>query len=234
MSWIIVSFMTVMFVLSIKKDSLRNFKSEIISLGILGTFIGISVGLYSFDVMNIKTSMPILLAGLKTAFITSGVGISLSILISIIRPAEQGKITLADISRNQEQMVKVLEASLNNISTSANNEIIASLEHVVKQFNKNLTDQFGQNFKELNSAVKALVVWQSNYKDQIEANEQGLSRIFISLNEVTKIKQQQEKNIDNLINNLSKSSNDITKSLKQSTLIVEENMQLLLREANGR
>jgi hypothetical protein len=184
--------------------------------------------------MNIKTSMPILLGGLKTAFITSGVGISLSILISIIRPAEQGKITLADISRNQEQMVKVLEASLNNISTSANNEIIASLEHVVKQFNKNLTDQFGQNFKELNSAVKALVVWQSNYKDQIEANEQGLSRIFISLNEVTKIKQQQEKNIDNLINNLSKSSNDITKSLKQSTLIVEENMQLLLREANGR
>jgi hypothetical protein len=234
MLWVIVSFMTVMFVLSIKKDSLRNFKSEIISLGILGTFIGISVGLYSFDVMNIKTSMPILLGGLKTAFITSGVGISLSILISIIRPAEQGKITLADISRNQEQMVKVLEASLNNISTSANNEIIASLEHVVKQFNKNLTDQFGQNFKELNSAVKALVVWQSNYKDQIEANEQGLSRIFISLNEVTKIKQQQEKNIDNLINNLSKSSNDITKSLKQSTLIVEENMQLLLREANGR
>lgn len=147
MSWIIVSFMTVMFVLSIKKDSLRNFKSEIISLGILGTFIGISVGLYSFDVMNIKTSMPILLAGLKTAFITSGVGISLSILISIIRPAEQGKITLADISRNQEQMVKVLEASLNNISTSANNEIIASLEHVVKQFNKNLTDQFGQKLQ---------------------------------------------------------------------------------------
>ena len=234
MSWIIVSFMTVMFVLSIKKNSLRNFKSEIISLGILGTFIGISVGLYSFDTMNIKTSMPILLAGLKTAFITSGVGISLSILISIIRPAEQGKITLADISRNQERMVKVLEASLNNISTSANNEIIASLEHVVKQFNKNLTDQFGQNFKELNSAVKALVVWQSNYKDQIEANEQGLSQIFISLNEVTKIKQQQEKNINNLINNLSKSSNDITKSLKQSTLIVEENMQLLLREANGR
>lgn len=234
MSWIIIFVMSVMFVLSIKKESSRNFKNDIICLGILGTFSGIAMGLYSFDASNIKESMPVLLEGLKTAFITSGVGVFLSILISLIRSPQQSKTTLAVISANQERMIKVLETSLNNISTSANSEIISSLELVVKQFNQNLTEQFGENFKELNSAVRSLIIWQTNYKGQVESHEESITRMLKSLNDLAKIKQQQEKNIENVIQNLSKNSDDITKSLKNSTLIVEENMQLLLREANGK
>ncbi|PKI12714.1 hypothetical protein [Colwellia sp. 12G3] len=245
MLWIIVLLMGVMFILSIKKNSARYYKNEIVSLGILGTFVGIAMGLYSFDALNIKDSMPALINGLKTAFVTSGIGISLSILISIIRPVQQNKTTLADISANQEKMIEVLESSLNNIARSANRDIISSLEQVVKQFNQNLTEQFGQNFKELNSAVKALVIWQSNYKEQIQLNEESVTQVLNSLTTVTKMQGQQEKNISNVIgnlarssaditNNLSKSSIVITNNLKQSTQIVEENIQLLLREANGR
>ena len=40
------------------------------SLGILGTFVGIVVGLIGFDVNAIDASIGTLLAGLKTAFIT--------------------------------------------------------------------------------------------------------------------------------------------------------------------
>ncbi len=233
MLWIILVCMAVLFGFSVSKGSKRNYKSEIISLGILGTFVGISFGLYSFNPLDIKGSLPVLLEGLKTAFITSGAGLFLSIIISIIRPAAQSKTTLAVISANQEKIIEVLESSLRNISSSANREIISSLEQVVKQFNQNLTEQFGDNFKELNSAVKALIIWQTNYKDQIELHEQSVNRVLVSLNEVTKIKQQQEKNIDNVICNLSKNSNNITKSLEKSTSIVEENLQLLLRKANG-
>jgi flagellar motor component MotA len=50
------------------------------SLGILGTFVGIVVGLIGFDVNAIDASIGTLLAGLKTAFITSLVGILLAIL----------------------------------------------------------------------------------------------------------------------------------------------------------
>ena len=49
------------------KESLSNAST---TLGILGTFIGILIGLIGFDTSNISTSVPELLGGLKTAFIT--------------------------------------------------------------------------------------------------------------------------------------------------------------------
>lgn len=47
------------------------------ALGILGTFTGIIIGLLNFDTESIDTSIPVLLDGLKTAFITSIVGMFL-------------------------------------------------------------------------------------------------------------------------------------------------------------
>ena len=44
------------------------------SLGILGTFLGIVIGLIKFDTNNIDQSIPYLLEGLKTAFLTSIIG----------------------------------------------------------------------------------------------------------------------------------------------------------------
>lgn len=38
---------------------------------------------------------------------------------------------------------------------------------MIVEFNNNLTEQFGDNFKELNQAVFNLVQWQENYKTQI-------------------------------------------------------------------
>lgn len=50
------------------------------SLGILGTFTGIVIGLLHFDAQKIDDSIPQLLSGLKTAFITSLAGMFASIL----------------------------------------------------------------------------------------------------------------------------------------------------------
>ena len=44
------------------------------SLGILGTFVGVVIGLLHFDTAAIDKSIPALLGGLKTAFLTSVVG----------------------------------------------------------------------------------------------------------------------------------------------------------------
>jgi chromosome segregation ATPase len=50
-----------------------------VSLGIFGTFVGVYIGLIDFDVNNISASIPQLLEGLKTAFMTSIWGIAVSI-----------------------------------------------------------------------------------------------------------------------------------------------------------
>lgn len=221
--------------LSLKNESKRNYKNEIVSLGVLGTFIGIIFGLFGFEVSNIEQSLPFLLEGLKTAFITSGVGMFCSIIISIRRPVihTQPKVTLEHISQNQQEMILVLKGAINNISSSANEEIIISLEQVVKEFNSQLNEQFGQNFQELNFGVKSLVTWQSNYKKQVAMHDESIKTNFEQLQKMSEVKEQQEKNIERLIHNMSATTDDINKSLKKSTDIVEENLQLLLRKANG-
>jgi len=190
-------------IISLNKRNPRNYKNEIVSLGVLGTFVGIAIGLYSFDVTDIKSSMPILLSGLKTAFITSGAGITASIIISLIRPPKPKK-----------------------------SETLDALEIVVKEFNKNLTTQFGDNFKQLNESVKAMITWQNNYKSQITKNEQSLNHIFEQLQKVELIKENEQKRINEMIDNLKSASDNIKASLEETTDIVKEQMQLLLREAN--
>ncbi|PNV83700.1 MAG: hypothetical protein C0627_03955 [Sulfurimonas sp.] len=200
-----ISIMIVALFIQSMKNRGRSFKNEIVSLGILGTFIGIAIGLYHFDVTNIKESMPQLLEGLKTAFVTSGMGIFFSILLSIFKPQATKK-----------------------------EEVIYALEEVVKDFNKNLTEQFGDNFKQLNEAVKNMILWQDNYKSYIIESEQSISHIIKELKQISLAKESEQANIQKLIDNLTASSDKVKTSLEETTEIVKENMQLLLREANGR
>lgn len=201
----IIALIVVLFLKSISRNSTRNYKNEIVSLGVLGTFIGIAIGLYHFDVSQLKESMPVLLAGLKTAFITSGAGIFFSIVLSIIRPKIESK-----------------------------SEMLGALELVVRDFNNNLTTQFGDNFKQLNEAVKNMIVWQENYKTHISESEQSLNNVLLELKQVSLLKDNEQKQIQELIDNLTDSSHRVRTSLEDTTDIVKENMQLLLREANGR
>lgn len=216
------------------------------SLGILGTFLGIVVGLLNFDVKNIDGSITALLAGLKTAFITSIVGTGLAIvyrgivvpwlntsvsetsieedvtaahLLGALKEQQESleqlrktlgadtessligqlKLLRSDINDNSRKIQQALEpvsTSLQSLqqdsaaqrdafkvfedrlwiklqdfadmmSKSATEQVINALKEVIKNFNDDLVEQFGDNFKLLNEAVKELVIWQENYKVQI-------------------------------------------------------------------
>ena len=45
---------------------------------------------------------------------------------------------------------------------------IEALEKAMRDFNNNITEQFGENFKQLNHAVGELLKWQENYKSHVE------------------------------------------------------------------
>lgn len=47
----------------------KDLKSQIVSLGVLGTFIGIFMGLQNFNPSDMKNSIDGILIGLKTAFL---------------------------------------------------------------------------------------------------------------------------------------------------------------------
>ena len=197
------------------------------TLGILGTFFGIVAGLLLFDIERIDESIQGLLGGMKTAFITSLVGMLLSIVYKVLVSVgllvnsakeeldedqigaaelyavmreqcdgiaalnqaigsgdessltgqmkllrsdinDAGKQSRKDAVEFQEKLWIKLQDFADMMSKSATETVIEALKQVIADFNKNLTEQFGENFKQLNLAVEKLVVWQDNYKGQVE------------------------------------------------------------------
>lgn len=102
------------------------------TIGVFGTFLGIYFGLQKFNVADITGSIPTLLEGLKTAFMTSLVGIFLSVIFSIIisqihRSVEEASGeqvsdeldalsgilgTLRDIDTNQSRRLDAIQKAL--------------------------------------------------------------------------------------------------------------------------
>ena len=223
-----------------KGSAHQNFKSAIVSLGILGTFVGIAIGLWGFDTNNIEKSVPILLGGLKTAFTTSIFGMFFSIVLSIIQRAtsstdstdmtEQIKQQRAELrdsfNKNHETLIKIADSvgqfdgqisglrtelkdqsgesrkliqnefakanetlaeSLQKISEGANQEIIDALNDSIRGFNQNLTEQFGENSKQLNEACLKLVEWQKSHKQDVEATHKQLGDSVAALTQTEAI-----------------------------------------------
>ena len=188
-----------------KEKQFKDFKPAIISTGVLGTFIGIFIGLWNFDVDHIEESVPTLLEGLKLAFSTSILGMAVSIFLSY--KENQHKINVnADsdsllremlieqrdtnqkigklVENNNDNFTQVNESltkALDTLSKGATEHIISALKEVITDFNKNLTEQFGDNFKQLNEAVYKMIEWQETYKVSINQVEKTLQDLLIAI-----------------------------------------------------
>ena len=82
------------------------------TIGVCGTFVGVFIGLWDFDVNTITDSIPILLEGLKTAFWTSIIGLVLSFIFG----------------RWSQRILHIVEKES---ATSANNEL-GALQEIIK------------------------------------------------------------------------------------------------------
>ena len=81
----LVIVMLILFLAIIDIIAKKDLKSQIVSLGVLGTFIGIFIGLQNFNPDDMKNSINGILLGLKTAFYTSIVGMSTALILTIIQ-----------------------------------------------------------------------------------------------------------------------------------------------------
>lgn len=228
----------------IRERKLHKFsQSTTTVLGIVGTFIGISIGLFDFSPDDIEKSVRTLLFGLQTAFITSIVGIvatlatrTLPVMFPRIvrepsedRPEGATVQTLADFlhqqietgKANHEKTLERLERIRASVSgegdtsmltqiqklrttftdkqdelirefrdfaetmAEANSQkLIEALEEVMRDFNAKINEQFGDNFKQLNEAVGALVGWQDKNKEQTERMIEQFDRAVAGIDQV--------------------------------------------------
>lgn len=180
-----------------------SLKGEMTGVGILGTFCGIFIGLVHFDVTDISGSVPPLLEGLKTAFGTSIVGLLFSTGLTVaqaIKPVAFSKTgdpiadTLVRVFQEFEPVLgelrdatkantveivamrQSMDKTMEDLAKGVTTEIVKALEGVIADFNTNLKEQFGENFKRLNEACFKLVEWQENHAKMVDSSVEAFDK----------------------------------------------------------
>ncbi|WP_344703117.1 hypothetical protein [Halomonas cibimaris] len=97
---------------------------------------------------------------------------------AVAREAERQAEAAEALNRQAEDQRASFDKFAQNLSTqlhdfaemmskSATEQVINALKEVIQDFNNQLTEQFGENFKALDASVKSLVEWQENYRQQL-------------------------------------------------------------------
>lgn len=171
----IMAILAIIDIKTTKTPNHRDFKSIIMTLGVLGTFVGVFIGLLDFDINNIEASIPYLLDGLKIAFYTSIVGMTIAILISIYQRSIGFKIDNKDnldfITIQSKKLDKLDE--LVNIATAnlESKNVLLEIKEILKKSElltlsntnindtlKKIQDSISQDIvKQIDSLSKSLV-----------------------------------------------------------------------------
>lgn len=268
----------------------------------MGTFIGIFLGLVTFQVSDIYGSVPKLLEGLKTAFLTSIAGMIAGVLVKLFpatygikieetsddsaiesvikilneinsnqieiskRETEQlrkieralcgeGDTTLLTqiqklrtlISDKQDDLIKEFREFAKTMAENNSKALIDALTKVMRDFNTKINEQFGENFKQLNDAVGKILIWQENYKEQIELmikqfekSIEGIDKTEKSITniqgEFSKISKTGEdlKNLITIFTYEIETIDAVSKSAKNAFPIIEENIKKLTEDFSNR
>lgn len=199
--------------------------SELTTLGILGTFVGIFIGLAPFIIStfrgaDISENVPHLIGGISVAAICSIAGMSLALLSKheqrkarlntpeisdtgatadtlaqllkalLETSQEQNKNLISlqkavsgdedgtlltqmqklrtSFSDKQDELIQSFNSFSEKMAKSNSEALIEALKEVIRDFNAKINEQFGDNFKQLNEAVGLLLVWQENYRKDVE------------------------------------------------------------------
>lgn len=234
-----------------KESVLGNIASTI---GVLGTFVGISIGLWKFNPNDITSSVPLLLSGMKIAFATSIIGMAASIFMKYIALKNEDEENIDDImelfntmiaeSRNVNNTLienqKQTENVLNKVSeiwASHQENLTVELKSEILNLNNNtiskqeeLIGEFkklGECFTLLNSGVNNLLTWQENYKETIENTTKELETVIQTIHNADESIESISKN-SSLIKENNENLGEVLKEInKTQNVIIESNKSII-------
>lgn len=138
MNLIFTIFMFILFLISLwkikkKPKESSTIPNSIAALGIIGTFVGIFCGLLKFDTTKLDLSIPILLDGMKTAFLTSILGLVLSSILKSIQSNRIKKV-IREEGRNLGEIslekIATLMLDVKESITNSNKELVSSIREI--------------------------------------------------------------------------------------------------------
>ena len=80
----------------------------------------------------------------------------------------QLKLNRQDTNDRLDALSRSQTAFLQRLAENNSKALIIALQEVIRDFNTKITEQFGDNFKQLNEAVGAMLEWQAKYREQID------------------------------------------------------------------
>lgn len=140
------------------------FPTFVSTLGVLGTFYGITVGLLAFDTADLDKSIPGLLDGLKTALFTSLVSMIGSMILS------------AFISRKQDQN----DGGVSDINQAAGT--ICQAVQQMSELNKATIERLSEQMAEQEKDRKAFYRSMGDVMDKVKESQSAIAETLQSIN----------------------------------------------------
>lgn len=220
-----------------KKRWIEFLPSLISTLGVLGTFGGITLGLALFDTDHLDVSIPKLLYGLKTAFLTSLAGMIGSMIlsrkVSSLYDKEDKGVSDANqaaavIARSVESMkndnANALQEVKNEIKaqTANQNSFYADMNAFVKGINSYIVNQreFLQELLNNSDIQKDTLITVSASLNKIANNEElpaihsDLDKLLVAFGEQGEKVQNMDQNLKILKTSISNTSDDVAELKK--------------------
>lgn len=149
-----------------KRRWIESLPSMVSTLGVLGTFGGITLGLWFFNTKELNDSIPLLLSGLKTAFFTSLAGMIGSLVLNrmVSRLYDEQDGGVSDINQAAALITKAMVEMKNE---SASN-LVAIKDVLIMELNQQ------EQMKNLVSQQFDTIVAQSSRIKSIDENPNGV------------------------------------------------------------
>lgn len=201
----------------------RSIPSIFTTIGILGTFLGIAVGLMSFDTETLNKSIPQLLNGLRTAFISSILGIFLALIFGRLVEYKVYQAEQLEKEKEQEEEEKVLEVHSPD-ELAALNKIIALLTKQDK--NTNLLEEIHAQLE--SKFAKQLSINQDALHTKIDTVNLLLDDLNQVTNEIHTQRKEDSQMMRQSVNAFYKSINSIEETIKTNDLKLKERTNRIL------
>lgn len=192
--------------------------------GIFGTFIGIFLGLWGFEVTNIEGSIGPLLEGLKLAFLTSIVGIGSALGLRFV--------ALSKTRDEDDPAIRAFVAALAEVETSGENNLASKLDTLTET-----VEEEGQETQkgldgiktELTEGQCAMLNQLAGLTSEVEKNRTQLTQLTQLQNKNGKQTRQTLKEMETAI---SEKQDQAREKLLNLTAVVEKSHTQLTRLQN--
>lgn len=173
----IILFFTLFFHIRFNAETVVKAPAFLTTLGILGTFIGIAIGLLDFDAANIQKSVPMLIDGVKTAVWASATGVFCALTIKF-----------RDLMfRKRKGTRRVSVATIDDLADSlkAMENVLGGVEQaLVGETEPSLMLQLRRQHDGQQEALKAFGESLGSFRESLA--ESNMKVLVASLNEVIK------------------------------------------------